>query len=291
MSALETTATEAAHEAFARDVIAGLSTPPRKGVPVVWLYDRRGCVLAAAAARHDAQHPAHAEDRLLAAAAAEIGALAGTGVEVAELGFGVEGPLPRLLAALRSPQVLAPLPVVDFERWSLPAGGRRLLFCPHSAITRFAPSAVTTLLRRAGRLAGPGALLLMGVDATRDPQRLRALHDDAEGHAAAFNLNLIDRIRRELGADLEAAAFRHELRFDARDGHLETHLVSRGAQAARLRGRVVRLAAGESIHTASVRAYGPLRLRALAWGAGWAQRRLWGDREARVALHLFEHVG
>ncbi len=280
--------TEAAHDAFERDVLAGLSAP-HKCVPVAWLYDRRGCALAERAAREDAGHPAQAEDRLLAGAAEEIGAMAGRVAALVELGFGVEAPLARLLPALDSPALLPPLAVAAFDHWVLPAAGRPLLYSPHSALARFAPQAVTTLLRRAARLAGPGALLLVGLDATRDTQRLRALHDDPAGHAAAFNLNLLQRLQRELGLAFDPLDFHHALRFDPRDGHVETHLVSRCAQAARLRGRTLRLAAGESVHTASVRAYGPLRLRALAQGAGWRQRRLWTDAEARVSLHLFEH--
>lgn len=289
MSAL-LSAADAGHTAFEREVLAGLSAP-HKCVPVSWLYDRRGCALAARAAREVAGHPAQAEGRLLAEASPEIATLAGPGAALVELGFGVEAPLARLLPALQAPTLLPPLRVADFDHWTLPAGARPLLYSPHSALARFAPHAVTTLLRRAGRLAGPGALLLVGVDATRDPQRLRALHDDAAGHAAAFHLNLVHRLRGELGLDLDAADFRHELRFDPRDGHVETHLVSARAQGARLRGRTLRLAAGESVHTASVRAYGPLRLRALAQGAGWRQRRLWTEGTPRVALHLFEYQG
>lgn len=285
MSALP--ATPSPRERFARDALAGLSAP-HKGVPTMWRYDAHGRRLAAQAVTAEAAHPAHCERRLVMGAASEIAQLAGAAPSVAELGFGIPSALYALWPALASPTALPPLEIAGFAHWWLPAATRPLLLCGGSVLAWFAPEAVLTLLLRARQLAGPGALLLVGQHATRDRGVQQALHDDPAGRAAALDLHLVERLRGELGADLDPADFRHELRFDAADGHAETHLVARRALQGRLRGRTLRFGAGESVHTSSVRAYGPLRLQALASRAGWVQRCLWADRDAHVALHLFE---
>ena len=181
--------------------------------------------------------------------------------------------------------------VADFTRPLTlpPAGvGRRLVFFPGSTIGNFAPDEAVALLQRIGRAAGEHALLVVGADATQDPAVLLAAYDDAQGVTAEFNRNLLVRINRELRADFDLAAFRHEARHDAALRRVEMHLVSLRAQSVQVLGRRFHFEAGESIHTENSYKHGVLHLQRLASRAGWSQRAVWMDADARFALHAFE---
>lgn len=313
---LEFAADEAARHdlAFARDVLAGLSQR-RRTLPCTWLYDHRGSQLFEDITRTVEYYPTRAEIRVLQRCAGEIAALAGRGATVVELGSGSSRKTPLLLEALDRPALYVPvdisaqfldesiqelrkrfprlpmLPLVaDFTRLPmLPiTAGRRLVFFPGSTIGNFGPDEAQALLERIARAAGPQALLVVGADATQDPALLLPAYDDHEGVTAAFDLNLLVRINRELGANFDVDAFRHEARWDAQQQRVEMHLVSLHAQRVTLFDRRFDFAAGESIHTESSYKHGLLRFQALAARAGWAQRQLWMDGPTRYAVHVFE---
>ena len=114
------------------------------------------------------------------------------------------------------------------------------------------------------------------------------LYDDPLGLMARFNKNLLLRMQRELGATLDADAFRHAARLDTRQRRVELHLVSRCDQTVRVRGHHFTFLQGESILTALVHKTSALRLRSLAWQAGWQLRQFWADAQGQLALHVFE---
>ena len=182
------------------------------------------------------------------------------------------------------------MPVVaDFTRgFGLPAGvprSRRLGFFPGSTIGNFEPTDAADLLRRFRTALGPGARLLLGADLVKDRATLEAAYDDAAGVTAAFNLNLLHRLNRELGADFDVSAFRHRAVWNAEEERVEMHLESTRAQRAHLGGREIRFRAGETIHTENSHKYRPERLEALGRG-----RRLEGagdvDRPRPPVLRL-----
>jgi dimethylhistidine N-methyltransferase len=307
--------------AFARDVLAGLARE-RKSIPCTWLYDHRGSQLFEQITQLPEYYPTRTETWILERSAAEIAELAGPHARVVELGSGSSVKTPLLLAALDSPacyvpvdisaqflaEAMAPLrqrfptlPIVprvaDFTRLSaLPElaqgapAGRRLVFFPGSTIGNFVPDAAVALLDRIGTAVGPGALMVVGADATHDPAVLIPAYDDAQGVTAAFNKNLLVRINRELGADFSSSAFRHEARFDAQHQRIEMHLVSEYTQRVTVMGRSVRFAAGESIHTENSYKYGVVRFQALAQRAGWVHRQMWMDGRSRFGLHVLERT-
>lgn len=301
---------------FARDVLAGLGQP-HKSIPCTWLYDHRGSALFEQITQVEEYYPTRNETWILERCAAQIAAAAGANATVIELGSGSSRKTPPLLGALESPAAYVPIDisaqflaesveslralfpqlqieplVADFTRLTaLPLlarwpAGRRIVFFPGSTIGNFTPEQATGLLERIGQAVGDDALMVVGADSTRDPAVLVRAYDDAAGVTAAFNLNLLARINRELGADFNLGAFRHEARWNAAEQRVEMHLVSLYTQRVTLLGRSFRFVLGESLHTESSYKYSLVRFQAIARRAGWTHRQLWMDGQARFAVHV-----
>jgi uncharacterized SAM-dependent methyltransferase len=135
----------------------------------------------------------------------------------------------------------------------------------------------------------PNDALLLGADLKKSAATLVPAYDDALGVTAAFNLNLLARINRELGGDFDPRKFKHRALYDEVRGRMEMHLVSREAQTARLAGigLEVEFEAGESIHTENSYKYSVEDLRSLAADSGFGLRRSWFDGNRRFSLNLF----
>jgi dimethylhistidine N-methyltransferase len=199
-------------------------------------------------------------------------------------------------AAARVAEAVPGLPVTpvvaDFTKpFGLPAGvphERRLGFFPGSTIGNFERTDAAALLRRFRTALGPGARLLLGADLVKDRAVLEAAYDDAAGVTAAFNLNLLHRLNRELGADFDASAFRHRAVWNAEDERVEMHLAATRAQRVRLGGKEIRFRAGETIHTENSHKYRPERLEALADAAGWIARAVWTDPGRLFSVWLLD---
>jgi dimethylhistidine N-methyltransferase len=170
----------------------------------------------------------------------------------------------------------------DFDLPDPAGSGRRLVFFPGSTIGNFEPHEALAFLQRVRRLVQPDGALVIGVDLKKDPAVLHAAYNDGQGITAAFNLNLLERLRAELGAELDPKAFRHRAFYDARHGRIEMHLVSRRAQEIRVLGRRFRFEPGESIHTENSYKYSVAEFHTLARRAGLQPRQVWLD-----AAHLF----
>jgi L-histidine N-alpha-methyltransferase len=306
---------------FEHDVLNGLAQR-RKSIPSMWLYDHRGSELFEAITRLDEYDLTRREMQLLEQCAPQIAEEAGPGATLIELGSGSSRKTSLLLDALDAPRAYLPidisgqflgesvaalrqrhaglriLPVVaDFTRLdSLPeltllddeggVRGRRVVFFPGSTLGNFTPDAAVALLRRIAQAVGPDALLVVGADSTRDPALLIPAYDDRLGVTAAFNLNLLRRINRELDANFSLDAFRHEARFDAEQRRVEMHLVSLYTQRVTVRGRPFMFAMGESIHTENSYKYSLPRFQQLAAQAGWALCQRWVDGQSRFAIHV-----
>jgi dimethylhistidine N-methyltransferase len=297
---------------FAREVREGLDARPKRISPK-WFYDELGSRLFEAICALPEYYPTRTELSLFDAHAVAMAEAAGPGRTLVELGSGAGEKVRRLMAGLRPSAYVAvdisadalarstaslaedfpDLPVfgvcTDFAAGlALPAGipaGPRLFFYPGSSIGNFSPEEAVALLRP---LAASGAALLIGVDLRKDIAVLEAAYDDPLGVTAAFNLNLLARINRELGADFDPRAFRHVAFFDAGRSRIEMHLESRVAQRVRLGGREIDFAAGERIHTENSYKYAVEDFTALAARAGWRARAAWTDPRGWFAELLFE---
>src|SRR5262249_7624903 len=161
----------------------------------------------------------------------------------------------------------------------------KLGFFPGSTIGNFDPPDAGRLLMHFARVLGSPSRLIVGVDLDKDPRRLEAAYDDAKGVTARFNLNLLERINRELGGDFDLAGFAHRAIYDREFKRIEMHLVSRPRQRVHVLGHSFAFAAGEGIHTENSYKYSVEQFRALALGAGWRPARLWRDANHDFSVH------
>jgi L-histidine N-alpha-methyltransferase len=185
--------------------------------------------------------------------------------------------------------VIRPL-VTDFTSIAaLPLTARRrskLGFFSGSTIGNLSHDEARAFLTHAARLLGKHSAFLVGVDLKKDPAILIPAYNDARGVTAAFNLNLLHRMKRELGADIDVEGFAHDAVYDEVHGRMEMYLVSRKRQLVRVRGRAFRFADGERIHTENSHKYSVAKFQALAESAGWRPARVWTDEDQLFSLHL-----
>jgi dimethylhistidine N-methyltransferase len=163
---------------------------------------------------------------------------------------------------------------------ALPQHARKLAFFPGSTIGNFHPAEAAAFLSRIRRTVGTGGMLVLGVDRRKDPAVLNAAYDDPHGVTAAFNLNMLRRINREIGADFDVRRFRHLAFFNDRDSRVEMHLVSTEDQTVDIAGTIVELARSETIWTESSYKYDEEQLANVVGAAGFSIERLWTDAES-----------
>jgi L-histidine N-alpha-methyltransferase len=165
-------------------------------------------------------------------------------------------------------------------------GTAHLGFFPGSSLGNFEPAAARDLLAQFRRLLGPGGQLLIGIDQPKDVERLEAAYDDAAGVSAAFALNLLRRLNRDLAGSFDLEAFRYRARWVEEHSHIEMALVSRRAQQVELAGRSWSFAAGEALITETSAKYSPEAFLELAASAGWRGSERWSDPAGDLSLHL-----
>jgi dimethylhistidine N-methyltransferase len=302
-------------DAFRRDVLAGLAAPI-PAVPARWLYDRRGSELFDAITRLPSYYPTRVETALLHKIMPEVAARIRGGTAVVEFGAGSATKTPILLDAI-SPAAYVPVDIsgdyleqsaaelqqrfpkldvipvtADFARpFGLPAGIEqlpRLGFFPGSTIGNFVPRTATDLLRQFRDLLGVGSQLLIGMDRVKPVETLIAAYDDPEGVTAEFNLNLLERINRELDGNVPLDAFRHEARWNDILSRIEMHLVATRDVEFMVSGERFRFGEGSSIHTENSHKYGLRGGRMLLLAGGWTPVAEWTDEAGDFALVLAE---
>lgn len=318
MSALFEPSPPSASSAFAEDVLDGLAQRQRR-IACKWLYDHRGSQLFEHITQQPEYYPTRTEIAILEQVAGQIAEAAGPNATLIELGSGSARKTPILLGALHDaaayvavdisesflaeslPPLAARFPQVKIVPWladlahlkALPPGlpaGPRVVFFPGSTIGNFDPEAAELLLARINRVVGDGALLVIGIDHTRDPAKLVRAYDDAAGITATFNKNLLLRINRELQGDFDLDAFQHLARFDAEQRRIEMHLVCTRPQRISVLGRGFHFTVGEAIHTENSYKPSPFQFLAMAHRAGWQQEQLWVEGAAGYAVHVLKSV-
>lgn len=299
---------------FMEDVVAGLSQP-QKAIPPKYFYDERGSQLFDAICDLPEYYPTRTETALLARIAAELSERLASFEHLVEYGSGASRKTHIVLHALPSLKSYVPMdiseefllqvadklsddnpdleiiPLVgDFTAdLVLPPevrSGRKAGFFPGSTIGNLGPEGGRAFLTRARRQLGGDAAFLLGADLVKDANVLRAAYNDRAGVTARFNLNLLSRINRELGADFDACSFHHRAIWNAEQSRIEMHLVSDVSQVVSINGERFRFRNGESIHTENSYKFTPDSLRRLAESAGWRMDEIWIDENYPFAVAL-----
>ncbi len=305
--------------AFRHDVLTGLSQR-QKAVPARWFYDERGSELFEDITRLEEYYPTRAETEILSASGREFAAAVGEGSAVVEFGSGSSAKTPLLLSAI-VPAAYVPidisgdflrasasalsakfpgLPVCPVEadftrRVTMPeaiAGMPRLGFFPGSTIGNLVPRTAVDMLREMRETLSDGAdhpaRLLIGMDRVKDAAVLERAYDDAAGVTAAFNLNLLHRINRQLGGSIPTDAFCHRAIWNDDIARIEMHLVATRDLAFTVCDRCFTMQRDETIHTENSHKYTGRSANALLLAGGWTPIRHWRDAQDRFMLILAE---
>jgi dimethylhistidine N-methyltransferase len=293
---------------FLIDVLHGLRQP-QKEIPCKYFYDERGSGLFDEICELDEYYLTRTELAILRDHAAEMADVVGEDCELIEFGSGSSLKTRLLLGQLREPRAYLPVDISrehlersalaladsfpglrvipvhgDFTApLSLPKTGepraRRVVYFPGSTIGNFSPDAARVLLRQIVRLVGHGGGLLIGFDLDKDESIVEPAYNDRRGVSAAFNLNLLTRINRELGADFDLDEFEHRAVYSREKECVEMHLVSRRTQVVRVSGTAFSFGEGETIHTECSYKYTVEHFGRLTSHAGFTTTRQWMDAQ------------
>lgn len=301
-------------DAFRTDVLAGLSRV-QKMLPAKYFYDATGSKLFEAICATPEYYLTRAETAVLTAHASEIAERIGPRALFVELGSGNSRKAEILLDRIEDPVGYVPVDVsaLDLDEASkrlhkrypglsiLPVRGdftmsfalppaaaraqRSCVFFPGSTIGNLEPHEAVLLMRKIHRRVAPGGLFLVGVDTRKDVQTLERAYNDSQGHTAAFNRNLLVRIKRQLRTDLDPDSFEHLAVWNPVQGRIEMHLKSRSDQRIRIEDRTFRFRRGETIVTEYSYKYAPEDFQQLAERAGFTSTALWQDENAAFSVH------
>jgi L-histidine Nalpha-methyltransferase len=300
---------------FQADVLEGLRGP-RRAIPARWLYDERGSELFDKITRLPEYYPTRTEKALLEQCQSQIAEFVDPGSVVVEFGAGSATKTPLLLEAI-NPSVYVPIDIsgdylrssaevlqssfpqldvmpveADFTRpMKLPAhikGAQRLGFFPGSTIGNFVPRSSVNLLRHMRDTLEEGAKLLIGFDRIKPTEVLIPAYDDAAGVTAAFNLNLLHRINRELGGDIPVDAFVHDVRWNDMQSRIEMHLRCIRNVTFAVAGNPFAIGDGDSIHTENSHKYDLRGLRLLLRAGCWTPIADWSAPDDWFTLVLAE---
>jgi dimethylhistidine N-methyltransferase len=298
-------------DGFLSEVVAGLSQP-QKTLPCKFLYGEEGSMLFNEICELEEYYPTRTENQILRDNINEIASLIGSECRLVEFGSGSSIKTRHLLAHLPGAAGYIPIDISgtqllesvirlagefpDLEINPLEADyceiseipntkrkpRRTVAFFPGSTIGNFDPVAAIAFLRNIAFLCGSDGGLLIGVDRKKPRRILEPAYNDRKGVTARFNLGILARANRELGADFDLSAFRHRAPYNETHGRIEMHLVSQRAQIVNLDSQEFRFEEGEYITTEHSYKYTLPGFAGLALRAGFELVRNWEDRN-----HLF----
>jgi len=308
--------TQQPHESSLRDeTLAGFAASP-KHISPKFFYDRRGSELFEQICLQPEYYLTRTEERILADAANDIREIAGPQTDLIELGSGASRKVRLLLEGLRPVSYLG----IDISEQFLLTSTQRLaadypwlevhaacadfsdeltlpddftihhplVFFPGSSIGNFTPLQAHKLLGHLHDILPPGGGVLIGVDLVKDRDVLEAAYNDQAHVTAAFNLNLLRRIREELNSDIDPSRFAHRAFFNENDSRIEMHLISREAQDVTVEGQRFHFDAGESLHTENSYKYTLESFANLANSAGFDCSGQWTDSGGLFSVHYLQ---
>jgi dimethylhistidine N-methyltransferase len=323
--ALQAIAPASEARSFAQDVVFGLSSAPKR-VPCKYFYDARGSALFDRITELDAYYPTRTEITLMRAHTAKMAATIGPGALLVELGSGSSVKTRLLLDQLERPAGYVPVDIsaehleraassiaadypalevmpvaADFTRgFEIPrshqtrnGAARCIVYFPGSTIGNFTRERALALLGAIARFVGPSederpGGLLLGFDLVKPVDTLIRAYDDPQGVTAAFNLNLLERINRELEGDFDLAHFEHHVIWEPTLARIEIFIRSTRAQVVHAAGRTFEFAEGELLLTEYSHKYTRDSIQALAREAGFERSTIWTDPDQLFGVGLFQ---
>ncbi len=300
---------------FLADVISGLSRD-QKSISPKYFYDQKGSALFDEICRTPEYYITRTELELLDRVLPDVANMTGPDAIVIEWGSGSSWKIRKVLDALETP---AEYIAIDISREHLKAAaaeigrqypsvkvgaicadflapvhlpeaalvsqGRRLGFLPGSTIGNFEPPVAQEILQRAAGLLEPGGAFLIGTDLQKDEKILLAAYNDAGGVTEAFNLNLLERMKAELAAEVDLDAFAHEAIYNTDLNRIEMHLRATRSTTIRVGGKDFAFAPGETIHTENSHKFTIAGFQEIARKAGFDTSHFWTDERELFALH------
>lgn len=301
---------------FLSDVVEGLSQQ-KKTLPCKYFYDERGSQLFDQICALPEYYPTRTETALLTEIVGDLAECIGPHAHLIEYGCGSVQKVRLLLDALHSPAAYV---AVDISREHLldaagmlaadypdlevhavctdftkpfkvdpPAthpDARRVGFFPGSTLGNFTHDYARQFLTNAAQFLGSGGAMVIGIDLKKDVEILHAAYNDAQGITAKFNLNLLDRINRELGGDFDVDQFEHRAQYNDDEGRVELRLFSLADQTVRLNGNTFAFQEGESIHTENSHKFGIEEFQRLTEAAGFKAEKVWVDDADLFSVHF-----
>jgi dimethylhistidine N-methyltransferase len=314
-------------DTLCEDVEKGLAIRPRK-LPPKYFYDEKGARLFESITELEAYYPTRTEISILQDHGREIGERLGASIRLVEFGSGSGEKTWLLLRHLIQPAAYIPVDISrtqlvqfalsvasefpDLEvapvcadytaHFELPPTqvptSRCVAFFPGSTLGNFEPPDAEAFLKWVADLLGPDGSFVVGLDLRKEATIIERAYNDADGVTAEFNLNLLDRINRECGADFDRAAFRHHAFFDADKSRIEMRLVSTREQRVTLpstgpssSGGTFSFEVGEHITTEYSHKFELEEFSEVALRAGWSLAHHWMDARAWFAVVLLERTG
>lgn len=300
---------------FYDDVKEGLGRK-KKWLHAKYFYDEPGSELFELICATPEYYPTRTEQKILKDNAEHIAAVIGEHAYVIEPGCGSCEKIKLLLDTLQ-PKAYVPMDISkDFLQTSAqaisdeypwlevhaacidftqpldlpfcPPDARKLAFFPGSSIGNFEPAQATNFMSQLADMVGPGGGLLIGIDLKKDKPTLNNAYNDREGVTAAFNLNLLERMNRELSADFDLNLFEHDAFYNDDKGRIEMHLVSQASQSVQVADTAVKFEQGESIHTESSYKYSVKEFQDMAKAAGFTPVSVWTDPDDLFSVHYVE---
>lgn len=298
------------------EVRAGLLSTP-KTLPCKYFYDEKGSDLFQQICDLPEYYPTRTETSLLKSIAGELAELVGPGCQMIEYGSGSSEKMRTVLSALNAPASFTAVDIskehlltvtealslefpdlhvhaisADFlHPFAVPpmiGDGLRLGFFPGSTIGNFTHDGVLEFLKGTKEVVGPNGAMLIGVDLKKDEGILHAAYNDAQGVTAAFNMNLLARLNRELGTTFDLSRFRHNAFYNETMGRIEMHLVSLSEQTVTLGNDVISFRKDETIHTENSYKYSPDEFKAITARVGYKTRMTWTDPDALFGIFFLQ---
>lgn len=293
---------------FLADVLTGLSRSPKQ-IPSKYFYDERGSVLFDRICELPEYYLTRTELAIMREHAGSIAQELGRGCLLVEYGSGNSAKTPILLEAMQDPAGYVPVDIsrehlyssanviarrfpdldinpvwADFtEKFELlhtnPATRRTAVYFPGSTIGNFEPNEAVKLMKGIAELVGPDGALLIGADVRKNSEVLERAYNDRAGVTAAFNLNLLARINRELDGHIDVSEFEHRAFFDSLASRIEMQLVSKKQQVMSIGQVQFVINEGEGIRTEYSHKYCPEHFAVLAKQAGFEVQKVWMDEQ------------